>query len=166
MNAKALFLSLSLALGASSLIAPSIALAKGHSSPEVFPMKAPEFRKKVEARIDRVRAAIDKKLDGHAVSAVRKAAIHKLIEDAAKEVREALTQVTADGSVTEAEANQVKKLTLELRAKVRERMRAEKNGTGRKAGDKGKADKGKADKNKGDKAGKSGAVSDKNALDL
>ena len=87
MNAKALLLTLSLVLGASPLIAPSTASAKGHASPEAFPMKAPEFRKKIEARIDRVRAVIDKKLDGHGVSAERKAAIHRLIEEAAKEVR-------------------------------------------------------------------------------
>jgi len=162
-NAKALLLTLSLALGASPLITPSTASAKGHASPEAFPMKAPEFRKKIEARIDRVRAVIDKKLDGHGVSAERKAAIHRLIEEAAKEVRAALAQVTADGSVTEAEATQVKKLALELRAKVRERMRAEKSGQGGKAGDKGKADKGKGDKGK---AGKGGSAGDKSATDL
>jgi hypothetical protein len=169
-NTKALLLTLSLALGASSVIAPSTASAKGHASQEVFPMKAPDFKKKIEARIDRVRAVIDKKLDGHAVSAERKAAIHKLIEEAAKDVREAVTQVTADGSVTEAEANQVKKLTVELRSKVRERMRAEKSGKGSKSADKskadkGKADKGKADKGKADKGSKGGSAAGQGDLD-
>ena len=169
MKSKALLLSLSLALGASALLAPSTAAAKGHAAQEAFPMKAPEFRKKIEARIDRVRAVIDKKLDGHAVSAERKATIHRLIEEAAKEVRDAVAQVSADGSVTEAEANQVKKLTVELRSKVRERMRAEKSGKGGSGGDKSKASKGdkggKPDKGKGGKSDKAPPPADKAGTD-
>ena len=160
MKLDALLLSLTLALGAGNLVAPAEASAKGHAPRDVFPMKAAEFRKKAEARIDRVRAVIDKKLDTHNVSAERKKAIHRIIDEAAKEVRDTLAQVSADGSVTESEANKVKALTIELRSKVRERMRAEKSGKGSKAKatDKSKA----ADKSKGGKpADKGGKPADK-----
>jgi hypothetical protein len=151
-NTKALFFSLALALGTSSLATPGDALAKGRAAPETFPMKATDFRKKIEARIDRVRAAIDKKLDAHGVSAERKAAIHRMIDESAKELRDALAQVSADGSVTEPEAAQVKKLALELRGKVRERMRAEKSGKGTKPkGDKPKSNAPKSNAPKSEK---------------
>ncbi|MFO0759295.1 MAG: hypothetical protein U0359_22575 [Byssovorax sp.] len=158
MKLNALLSALALAALSATLAAPRAALAKGHGAQESYPMKPADFRKKVEARIDRVKAVIDKKLDGHNVSADRKAEIHKIIDDAAKEVRDAVTQASADGTVTEAEANQVKKLTIELRGKVRERMRAEKNGKGSKAkdkaqkpGDKPKAKSDASKKDAGDK---------------
>lgn len=129
-----------LALGLLLAAPGSAAAEKAH-----YPMKPAEFRKVVEARIERVRAAIDKKLDHYAVSAERRKAIHKILDDAAVDVRAAATQAGADGAVTEAEADKVKALANELRSKVRERLRAEKRAS---KGD--KSDK----KPAGDKAAK------------
>ena len=155
MNTNALVLSVLVALAAPLLAPPTEAHAKGHVVREAYPMAAPEFRKKIEARIDRVRAVIDRKLDSHAVSPERKKAIHAMIDEAAKEVREALAQATADGTVTESEAGKVKALALELRGKVRERMRADKGGKGGSAEGGAKGKKGKKDP--ADKGGKAPA---------
>jgi len=68
---KALFLS---ALVAVSLLVPASTHAKGHAPGVVFPMKAAEYKKRMDARIDKVRDAIDKKLDRSGVSSERKKA--------------------------------------------------------------------------------------------
>jgi hypothetical protein len=114
-----------LALGSSSE-----ALAAHHAKgPTVsFPMKPDEYRKLSEARLARILAVIDKKLDRGTVSPERRKIIHKMFDDAAKEARAEAVKATADGAVTEAEANKVKALALQVRVGVRERMAAERKG--------------------------------------
>jgi hypothetical protein len=102
-----------------------------------YPMKADEFRKASEARLARILAVIDKKLDRGNVSAERRKAIHAMFDDAAKETRAEVAKAAADGSVTESEADKVKALAVQVRAGVRERMAAERKGKklGAKGGD-------------------------------
>jgi hypothetical protein len=106
------------------------ALAARHAKgPTIaFPMKPEEYRKLSEARLARILAVIDKKLDRGSVSPERRKAIHAMFDDAAKEARAEAARATADGSVTEAEANKVKALALQVRVGVRERMAAERKG--------------------------------------
>jgi hypothetical protein len=62
------------ALVALALAVPGTAAAAHRSKAAakvVFPMKADEFRKLAEARIDKVKATVDKKLDRHGVSSER-----------------------------------------------------------------------------------------------
>jgi hypothetical protein len=93
-----------------------------------FPMKPDEYRKLSEARLARILAVIDKKLDRGTVSPERRKTIHRMFDDAAKEARAEAVKATADGAVTEAEANKVKALALQVRVGVRERMAAERKG--------------------------------------
>jgi hypothetical protein len=105
------------------------AAARRAKGPTVsFPMKPEEYRKLSEARLARILAVIDKKLDRGTVSPDRRKAIHAMFDDAAKEARAEAARATADGSVTEAEANKVKALALQVRIGVRERMAAERKG--------------------------------------
>ena len=105
------------------------AAARPAKGPTVsFPMKPEEYRKLSEARLARILAVIDKKLDRGTVSPERRKVIHAMFDDAAKEARAEAARATADGSVTEAEANKVKALALQVRTGVRERMAAERKG--------------------------------------
>jgi hypothetical protein len=129
---KHLAFALAFAVAAPGLAAPGLAAAaprharSHHAAGPSFPMKSDEYRKFAEARIERVRGVIDKKLDRHGVSADRKKAIHKIFDEAAHDVRAEVDKAAADGTVTQAEADKVKALTNGLRAKVRERLRGEK----------------------------------------
>jgi hypothetical protein len=114
-----------------TLAGSTVALAAPHHAkgPSVsFPMKPDEYRKLSEARLARILAVIDKKLDRGTVSPDRRKVIHKMFDDAAKDARAEVVKATADGSVTEAEANKVKALALQVRIGVRERMAAERKG--------------------------------------
>jgi len=113
-----------------SALSPSVALAAHHHrhvDRASYPMKADEFRQLMEKRIDSVRAAIDRKLDKRGVSAERKKAIHKIFDDAAKDVRAEMNRAAAKGTVDREDAENVKTLASGLRARVRQRLRAEKN---------------------------------------
>lgn len=114
-----------------ALASSSVAFAAPHHArgPSVsFPMKPDEYRKLSEARLARILAVIDKKLDRGTVSPERRKIIHKMFDDAARDARAEVVKATADGSVTEAEANKVKALALQVRIGVRERMAAERKG--------------------------------------
>jgi colicin import membrane protein len=137
--------------------------AAGRAAAPSFPMKSDEYKELIEKRIDKVRAVVDKKLDRAGVSADRKKAIHKIIDEEAKDLRAEVAKATADGSVTEAEAGKVKVLTNGLRARVRERMRAEKNPKAKATLDaiRAKEAKEKSDKDKSEQAAKKKAVEGK-----
>jgi len=114
-----------------ALASSSVAFAAPHHArgPSVsFPMKPDEYRKLSEARLARILGVIDKKLDRGTVSPERRKIIHKMFDDAARDARAEVVKATADGSVTEAEANKVKALALQVRIGVRERMAAERKG--------------------------------------
>ena len=118
------------ALALATIASPAPAAAGHHrarSHGPSFPMKADDFRKLMDKRIDHVRATIDKKLDRHGVTSERKKAIHRIFDEASRDLRAEIDRAAADGTVTQAEADKVKTLTTGLRARVRERLRAEKN---------------------------------------
>lgn len=131
MRTLARFFAFAFAVAGLVAAAPADAAGKrkggGHSAAPSFPMKSDEYKKLIDKRIEKVKAAIDKKLDRAGVSAERKKAIHKIVDEEAKDLRAEVARVSADGTVTEAEAGKVKPLTNGLRARVRERLRAEKN---------------------------------------
>ncbi len=135
MKPKARILAAALALAAlASFAVPGVALAAthhrsrgAHHAAPSFPMKADEYRVLMEKRIDSVRAVIDRKLDRRGVSADRKKAIHKIFDEASKDLKAEIARATADGTVTQAEADKIKPLVIGLRGKVRERLRAEKD---------------------------------------
>jgi hypothetical protein len=101
--------------------------ARSHQAAASYPMKADDFRALMDKRILGVLGAIDKKLDRRGVSAERKKAIHKIFDEASKDLRAEIARASADGTVTQAEADKVKALAAGLRSKVRERLRAEKD---------------------------------------
>jgi hypothetical protein len=155
-------------LAVGSLVAPATALAArhhaSHKAAPSYPMKADEYRALIEKRIDGVRAAIDKKLDRRGVSPERKKAIHKTIDESAQELRAEVARATADGVVTQSEADKIKPIATGLRAKVRERLRAEKS-PGSSKESKEKSEKvGKGPAGKKEKGSKDDATT-KHALD-
>jgi hypothetical protein len=91
-----------------------------------YPMKADEFRALTDKRIERLWGTIEKKLDRRSVSAERKKSLRKLFDEAARETRAQVSKAAADGIVTQAEGDQVKRLALGIRLRLRERIRAEK----------------------------------------
>jgi hypothetical protein len=101
--------------------------ARSHHAGPSYPMKADEFRALMEKRIDGIRGVIDRKLDKRGVSADRKKAIHKIFDEASRDLRAEIDHAAADGTVTQGEADKVKVLATGLRGKVRERLRAEKD---------------------------------------
>jgi hypothetical protein len=119
-------------LAVAALLAPAQADAARRSrsskaAAPSFPMKADEYRKFADGRIEKVRGVIEKKLDRRGVSAERKKAINKIFDEVARDVRTEIDKAAADGTVTEAEANKIKTLTTGLRARLRERLRSEKD---------------------------------------
>ena len=123
---KSLFLAAALA----ALLSSSLAFG-GHrakASGPSYPMKADEFKALVEKRIDKVREAVDKKLDRSGVSPDRKKAIHKMLDEEAKPIRAEVAKAAAHGTVTQADGDKVKTLTGALRGHLRDRMAAEKKG--------------------------------------
>jgi hypothetical protein len=133
MNWKAPLLASLMALAA--IASPGVAAARRKAPEIAYPMKADEFRKLIEARIDRVRAAIDKKLDRAGVTPDRKKAIHKTLDEASKEARAEVARATSDGVVTQAEGDKVKSLVAQIRGNVRERLAAERKARARKSKD-------------------------------
>ena len=109
--------------------APAFAAKKHaslHTPTAEYPMKADAFRKATDTRIERLWGAIEKKLERRSVSAERKKSLRKMFDEAAQETRAQVTKATADGIVTQAEGDQVKRLALGIRLRLRERIRAEK----------------------------------------
>ncbi len=130
-KARILVLALAFTVIASSL-SPGVAAAAAHHHAHhddraSYPMPADEFRKLMEKRIDAVRAAIDRKLERRGVSPDRKKAIHKIFDEASKDLRAEIARAAAGKTVTHADAEKAKTLASGLRARVRERLRAEKS---------------------------------------
>ncbi|HQP34747.1 MAG TPA: hypothetical protein PLI95_06200, partial [Polyangiaceae bacterium] len=91
-----------------------------------YPIKAADYRKQVEKRIDNLWASIEKKLDFHNVTTERKKAIRKMLDEEARPVWVEVERVGADGNVTRDEALKVRELQTGLRGKLRTRMAAAK----------------------------------------
>src|SRR4051812_41674301 len=108
MNLPARLVAAALALTALASPAPAGAAGRHHGRSHhvapSFPMKADEFRKLMDKRIEGVRGVIDKKLDRHGVTPDRKKAIHRIFDEAGRDLRAEIDRVAADGTVTQAEA--------------------------------------------------------------
>ncbi len=102
-----------------------------------FPMKATEYRKLVERRVESVWETIDKKLEHNRVSPERKKEIRHLLDDSAKGMWLEVDRASADGTVTRDEAERVRVLADGLRGQLRKRLAEEKKaqsqGQGQKA---------------------------------
>jgi hypothetical protein len=94
-----------------------------HRDAPAFPMKAEEFRKMVERRIERIKARVERSMRKHSVPAPQRAEVNKAVDTAVKEVHAGVDKVAADGVVTRAEAKQVKAIATELRDKMREQLK-------------------------------------------
>lgn len=93
-----------------------------HDKP-AFPMKAEEFRKMVEQRVERIKSHIERAMSKHSLPAPQRAEVNKAVDTAVKEVHGAVDKVTADGVVTRDEAKQVKAIANQLRDKMREQLK-------------------------------------------
>lgn len=136
-----------------ALVAPVTtrsALAKPKKSAASYPMKADEFRKITEKRLDGIRRTVEKKLDRGGVSVDRKKTVLRWLGESEKDARTALDKAAADGVVTEDEAGKVKALVTGVRAKLRERMALEKKGGSKAVDAKAKEAKAKEAKAKAD----------------
>lgn len=108
-----------------ALIVPAVADAKSRVA---YPMKGDDFKALIEKRIERVRRAVDRKLESRGVSVVRKKEILATFDSLAKDVRGELAKVTADGTVTRDEGKKVQSLAAGVRGKLRARLKAQKRG--------------------------------------
>jgi hypothetical protein len=88
-----------------------------------FPMKAEEFRKMVEKRIEHIKTHIERSMSKHSLPAPQRAEVNKAVDTAVKEVHGAVDKVAADGVVTRDEAKQVKAIADQLRDKMREQFK-------------------------------------------
>ena len=84
-----------------------------------FPMTAESFNKHIEQRIAHMRERLTQMLAAHKVPEAKQAQIKKDFEDGAAAVRAAATRAGADGTVTKAEAKDVRGLAKDLRSKAR-----------------------------------------------
>ena len=82
-----------------------------------FPMTAESFNKHIEARITHSRERFTKMLAAKKVTEAQQAEMKKKFEERAAAIRAAATRVSADGSVTKAEAKEVRALSKGLRQK-------------------------------------------------
>jgi len=96
---------LSLTLGAGA----SAAYAHGRDGDKAsFPMKADEFQKRIDTRINKMRTHLEERLNEKQVPAEKAKEIRARFDAGAVKVNEATKQATSDGVVTEAEAKTVR----------------------------------------------------------
>lgn len=94
-----------------------------HRDRPAFPMKAEEFRKMVEKKLERIKARVERAMSKQSLPAPQRAEVNKAVDTAVKEVHSALDKAAADGVVTRDEAKQVKAIAEQLRAKMREQFK-------------------------------------------
>lgn len=102
--------------------------AKGHKGSSqrdkpAFPMKADEFRKMVEKRIEQIKTHVERSMSKHSIPAPARTEVNKNVDAAVKEIHAAVDKAAADGVVTRDEAKQVKDVAKQLREKMREQLK-------------------------------------------
>ncbi len=102
----------------------------------IFPMKADDFRKMVEKRIEHIKTNIERRMEKHSLPVPARAEVSKTVDAALKEIHAAVDKVAADGAVTKEEAKQIREIAEQLRDKMREQLKGK--------GPKAKAPKAKA----------------------
>jgi hypothetical protein len=119
-----------------------------------FPMKAADFKQRVETRIAKVRERVSKMLDKRNVGAEERKAMMARLDQSAAKIRAAADRVGKDGTVTVEEAKEVRLVAKAERQGLKDAAVAHKKGD--------KADKGKrADKEKGEKGKANGKAKGK-----
>lgn len=85
---------------------------KDHKGREklVFPMKADEFQKRIDGRLQKKKEHIEKKISEKQVPADKAKEIRDRFAENAAKIAAATKQVTSDGVVTEEEAKQVREV--------------------------------------------------------
>ena len=83
---------------------------KGGREKLVFPMKADEFQKRIDGRLQKKKERIEKKLSEKQVPADKAKEIRDRFAENAAKIAAATKQVTSDGVVTEEEAKQVREV--------------------------------------------------------
>lgn len=86
-----------------------------------FPMKPADFMKRVEKRIGKTLARLEKMLDKREVPEVVQTQIKKDFEAGAVLIRAKASKAGADGTVTKDEAREVRELAQELKEKAKEK---------------------------------------------
>jgi archaellum component FlaC len=103
--------------------ASAMAVTKHKKAESAFPMKAEVFKKIVDGKIDKMKGHFEKGMKKRSLSHNQKADLDKTLEGALKELHSTVDKVSADGVVTKDEAKQVKRVSDQLRTKVREELR-------------------------------------------
>lgn len=96
---------LSLAL-ATAIAAP--AFAGGHGDHGNFPMKAAEFKQKVEERLAKRKARIEKRIADDKLDAARAKEIRDRFAERAAKIRAAFDSAAQDGVITKEEAKAIR----------------------------------------------------------
>lgn len=125
----------------------------GLKRPDFFPLPADKFSKHVEDGLSRAKDHVTKALEKGSVPEATRKLVLKQFEDGAVAVRAAAKRVGADGTVTKAEAREVRQIVKDAKEKVRDLLpEKEKSAKSDKAdrGHKGKG-KGKANDKASDK---------------
>lgn len=144
-------------IAAAIFVVPASAMAvtkHGKAVPKAesaFPMKADLFKKIVDGKIGKMKGHFQKGMKKRSLSHHQKADLDKSLESALNELHSAVDKVSADGVVTKDEAKQVKRVSDQLRSKVREELRGKHASTKAKGH---KPAKGKVAKKAGKKAAK------------
>jgi hypothetical protein len=95
---------------------------KGHGKhAKHFPMKAEQFKKVLDKRIEHARARLDKVLDDRKVPDAIKTQVRKDFADGAAAVRALADKAEADGVVTKEEAKQVRELAQQLKRQAKDK---------------------------------------------
>ncbi|MFO0587206.1 MAG: hypothetical protein U0441_06700 [Polyangiaceae bacterium] len=94
---------------------------------EKFPMKAEQFQKIVDKRIEHVKSKVEAALKKHNVSDADKANVMKAVDEGAASVRAAAKKAEADGTVTKEEAQAVRDLAKKIREDARTKLTQKKS---------------------------------------
>ncbi len=94
---------------------------------EKFPMKADQFEKVVEKRIEHIKSKVEAALKKHNTSDADKAKVMKEVDDGAVAVRAAAKKAGADGTVTKDEAKTIRDLAKKIRDDVKAKLSQKKS---------------------------------------
>ena len=94
---------------------------------EKFPMKAEQFEKMIEKRIEHIKSKIEAALKKHDVSDADKAKVMKEVDEGAASVRAAAKKAGADGTVSKDEAKSIRDLAKKIREDIRTKLTQKKS---------------------------------------
>jgi hypothetical protein len=80
-----------------------------------YPMPAEQYRKRSEQRVKRYRERLEQRMAEHHLEAKQRAAARKRLESIVVQLRELVAKHAKDGTITKAEAHDVRKLGKKLR---------------------------------------------------